>query len=241
MALTLHTDDGWTPKIGLIVLSTDETLEPELRSAFAPTRAGLYHTRIPSAPHVTPETLAAMRDGLAPAARLLPPGTTTVGYACTSGATVIGRETVQARVGAAQPGANVTDPITAAIAAFRQLGVARIGLITPYVPSVTDAMRRLFEAEGIAVGSVASFEQSEEAIIARITEAAVLKAVTLAGNGEAEAVFASCTNLRTFGMIDAAEAAIGKPVISSNAALAWHLGRLAGLEGLAGPGALFAR
>lgn len=240
MALELETDAGWTPKIGVIVLSTDETLEPELRRAFAPTRAGLYHSRIRSAPHVTPETLAEMRAGLAPSAALLPPGTTTVGYACTSGATVIGRDTVQAEVASAQPGAAVTDPISAAIAAFRHLGVARIGLVTPYVPAVTAAMQALFEAEGIAVGPVTSFEQSEEAIVARITEAAVARAVVEAGRQDVDAVFASCTNLRSFGVIGAAEAAIGKPVVSSNSALAWHLARLAGVGGVAGPGRLFA-
>jgi maleate isomerase len=60
------------------------------------------------------------------------------------------------------------------------------------------------------------------------------------GTGECDAVFASCTNLRTFGVIESAEAALGKPVISSNSAFAWHLHKLAGITGpIAGPGQLF--
>ncbi|MEK6205141.1 MAG: hypothetical protein N2B02_05855 [Amylibacter sp.] len=41
-------------------------------------------------------------------------------------------------------------------------------------------------------------------------------------------------------MIETAEMALGKPVLSSNSAFAWHLHRLAGVTGpLTGPGQLF--
>ena len=55
-----------------------------------------------------------------------------------------------------------------------------------------------------------------------------------------EAVFASCTNLRSLGVVDAAEAALGKPVVTSNQAMFWHMLRLAGAEARGwGPGRLF--
>ena len=68
------------------------------------------------------------------AAGLLPPafGFDAIGYACTSGATLIGAERVAAAVGIAHPGVSCTDPITAALAAFRTLDVRSIGLLTPY-------------------------------------------------------------------------------------------------------------
>ncbi len=43
-----------------------------------------------------------------------------------------------------------------------------------------------------------------------------------------DAVFVSCTTLRVAGIVEAAERQLGKPVISSNLALAWHSLRLAG-------------
>ncbi len=43
-------------------------------------------------------------------------------------------------------------------------------------------------------------------------------------------MFLSCTNLRTVGMLDALEARLGKPAISSNQALAWHMASLAGVK-----------
>ena len=46
----------------------------------------------------------------------------------------------------------------------------------------------------------------------------------------AEALFISCTALTTSPVIEALETRIGKPVITSNQALAWHALRLAGDE-----------
>jgi len=40
----------------------------------------------------------------------------------------------------------------------------------------------------------------------------------------------SCTNLRTLGVIDEVSQALGKPVLSSNQALAWHMAQLNSAE-----------
>ena len=58
--------------LGVIVLATDETLEKELRSLVPDTGYILHHTRIPSAPDVTPETLASMADHIPAAMSLFP-------------------------------------------------------------------------------------------------------------------------------------------------------------------------
>ncbi len=61
-----------------------------------------------------------------------------------------------------------------------------------------------------------------------------------AGGGGCDLVFASCTNLRSFSVIEAAEQALGIPVISSKSALAWHMLRLSGVRGdMVGPGRVF--
>ena len=61
------------------------------------------------------------------------------------------------------------------------------------------------------------------------------------GNSEAvDAVFVSCTNVRLVEQVEALEAEIGKPVTSSNHALAWHCLRLAGIgDDVPGYGRLF--
>lgn len=245
MKLPFSLDGGAASKaaLGLIVLQMDETLEAELRTVFNQPGVALFHTRIPSAEEISPQTLKQMEVELPGVAGLLPSTEplTVVGYGCTSGATVIGSDKVAALINQVHPDAKVTDPITAVIAALKSLNISKIGFITPYVAEVSAAMRDLLGKNGISVSGVASFEQSQDPVVARISPASILDAVIAVGKDEAvEAVFVSCTNLRCFDIIETAEEKIGKPVISSNQALAWHMLKLAELPTLdAGPGRLF--
>lgn len=239
MALSYSLENPRAASLGLIVLETDETLENEARDAIPP-EASLHHTRIYSAPTVTPETLAAMAAKLPAAARTFPGHVTydAIGYCCTSGATIIGQDKVAAAIQSAHPTAKITDPITAAMAALTALGVTRIGLLTPYTLDVSAAMQTLLTVNGFEITAFGAFEEAEEAKVARISEASTLAAMLDVGAGDdVDAVFASCTNLNTFGVIEKAEEKLGKPVLSSNSALIWHLSRLAGLTASV-PGAL---
>ena len=153
---------------------------------------------------------------------------------------VIGPGRVADLVRGATQAAQVTNPLSAAIAAFHALKVTRIGLLTPYVASVTDPMRAAFGAAGVHVSEVVSFDEAEEAKVARIDPASIRDAaLRLRG---AEAVFLSCTNLRTMDVIEEIEDALGVPVVSSNQALAWHMAQLSGAKLAANaPGRLLKR
>lgn len=228
-------------RLGLVVLSTDESLEYEARGVFAGRDVNLMHSRIPSQAHVTPEQLKTMEGALPQAAGLLPRDLQVIGYGCTSAATVIGPEAVAAAVQAVHPGVAVTEPISSVIAGLGALGARRIALVTPYVASVTGPMRAHLAAHGIETVSEVSFGQKDDWTVARITEASTRAAMLEAGRAPGvEAVFASCTNLRTFGIIREVEAELGLPVVSSNQALLWNMLRLAGAEAHGwGPGRIF--
>ena len=92
-------------------------------------------------------------------------------------------------------------------------------------------MRCDLEASGLQIGAFGSFEQREEQVVARIDDTSVRQAIIEVGGAvDCDAVFVSCTNLRTLETIAEVEAALDKPVMASNLALAWHMLRLAGLE-----------
>lgn len=248
-ALSFETDAGIgrRAKLGLIVLETDQTIEPELRGLLDIDGLALYHTRVPSDPEVTSETLARMEAELPRTAGLLPVavGLDVVGYGCTSGSTVIGEdkvaEAVRTGLGEKYVELPVTNPLTSVKAALHALKARRIGFVTPYLPEVTGAMRRHLEAHGFEIPMVASFNQSEEEIVARITPASIRDAVLKVGRAiDCDAVFVSCTNLRAASVIEACEGELGKAVVSSNLALAWHMLRLAGIaDSLPNRGQLF--
>jgi maleate isomerase len=199
------------PQIGVLVLSADETLEPDFRRLLPPP-VEVLAARVPSGDHVLPETLAAMDGTLAEAAGRFPEGAAfaSVGYACTSATAQIGAERLHGQItaglGAPCP---VTDPVTATLAAFRALGVSRIGLVSPYVEAVSARLIETFAASGLRVTRFGSFNVSEEARVVRIAPGSIRDAALAIGDGDCEAVFLSCTNLRTLDVIDPIEAALG--------------------------------
>lgn len=216
--------------VGLIVLETDELIEPELDRFFVNLGQRVYHTRIQSAPDVTPETLAKMADSMTANAEQLPKGCGigAIGYGCTSGATVIGEDRVSSLIGEAHPGMPASNPMSALLAACNALGIERLGLLTPYVMSVSEALIARLNKAGIVVSGFLSYEQVEETTVARISPSSTRDALIQIGQGECDAVFASCTNLRAWEVVSEVETAINKPMLCSNQVLAWHLLRLSG-------------
>lgn len=217
-------------RLGLIVLQTDETLEPEFKDYFRDSSHIFHYARIPSSAEVTSETLAKMADSMEETARLLPTTANfdVIGYACTSGATVIGEERVEALVQKSHPHAKVTTPLTALKAKLRSLSANKVSILTPYVPEVTTAITDHLRNEGFEIVALGSFNESSEAAVARISTSSTLDAAkNIASFAESDALFLSCTNLPTINLLEEAETETGRAVISSNSALAWHMNELA--------------
>ncbi|MGC1506708.1 MAG: Asp/Glu racemase [Sulfitobacter sp.] len=218
-------------QLGLVVLQSDETLERDMRRLL-PLETEVLVSRVASGTELDTKMIAGMESRLTGAAALLPRGAqiAVAGYGCTSATAQIGAARVAALIQSGVPTAHVTDPVTALIAACSALGIARLGMITPYVANISDQLRVVVENAGIRVTCFASFEEKTEANVVRIAADAVhAAAVEMGQDQKCDAVFLSCTNLRTLGIIDAIEAEIDKPVLSSNQVLAWDMMRLAGI------------
>lgn len=217
-------------RMGLIVLQVDETIEQDFRRLFAPDAAQLHVSRVPSGAELTPATIAGMEATLPAAASLLPGPFDVVGYACTSGTTLIGAARVRQLVGQATRTRAVTDPLTAALDRCHGLGLRRIGIVSPYIESVAGPIRAAFEAAGVAVPDTLSFGEEVEARVARIAPASIAEAArAIARRTALDGVFLSCTNLRTLDILAPLSRELGMPVLSSNRCLAWHMATLAGV------------
>lgn len=228
-------------QVGLIVLQSDETIEPDLHRLLPP-ELELLVSRIPSGAEVTPDTLAAMEGYMTASAALFPGGArlAAVGYGCTSGTAQIGAAEVAARIRKAVPAPHVTEPVSALIAACAALGLRRLALLSPYSAPVSNRLRAVLAAAGIETPTFGSFLIEEEARVVRISAGSVLAAgqqLVAESPEPVDALFLSCTNLRTLPVIAALEETIGLPVLASNTVLAWHMARLAGARAQ-GPGRL---
>ncbi|MBV2359772.1 aspartate/glutamate racemase family protein [Thalassococcus sp. CAU 1522] len=220
-------DPDTAATLGLIVLQADQTIEADFRRLFPNNGLTLHVTRIPSGDDLTSDSIARMESDLPHAAGLFPRAAAfdAVGYACTSGTTLIGAERVAALVSGACRTRHVCDPLTAAIAACRHLGAQRIGLVSPYSADIAMPVRRAFETAGIVVANAVSFGETQEARVVRISAGSIRAAAEAVARSGVDAVFLSCTNLRTLDVIPDIEATLGLPVFGSNLALARAMGR----------------
>ena len=219
--------------IGLIVLASDQTVEHEFRQIFDMPGVALYQSRIYNDPNITPETLKAMEAGMTAAADLIVPGVPldVVAYGCTSGAMLIGDDKVAALIHAARPGVACTSPMKGALAALAALGARRVALLTPYLDEINQTMRGFLQDRGVAVPVMGSFNEPDDNKVGRISPASIRAAALELGRSDrVDAVFVACTALRVVEIVAELEAELGKPVTSSNHAMAWHCLRLAGID-----------
>ncbi|WP_245001991.1 maleate cis-trans isomerase family protein [Cupriavidus pinatubonensis] len=218
--------------IGLVVLATDHTIEYEWRKLLTMDGVGFYESRIANSAEISPETLREMDALIAPGVELIRPGERldVVAFGCTSASMVLGEERVFERIKEARPRAACTTPITAARVALNALKAQRIGMLTPYVRTINESMRKYLAVRGIDVVRMGSFEHSDDNEVARIDARSVKDAIlTIGSHEDVEAVFVSCTSLRLVDSVTDIERDLGKPIISSNHAMAWHALRLAGV------------
>lgn len=225
---------GDRARIGLIVLATDNTVEHEWWLLMGPLPGvAVYHARIHTEPKVTSESLKRMEGRLREATALILPEVPldVVAYGCTSASMVIGPDQVAARVHEARPDAAVTNPFTATLEACKALGLKRIAMITPYIASINAMMKSHFEDGGLDIRTVGTFNEQNDNRAARIAPTSILDAaVALGASPDVDGVFVSCTSLRVAEVAQQAEERLGKPVLSSNIAMAWHALRLAGYD-----------
>ena len=218
------------PTIGLIVLQSDETVEPEIHQWLPPTRFDVLVSRVPSGEEVTGETLGAMANHIKQSADLFPRSASfdVVAYCCTSGTSVIGADRVAELVSAGCKTKGVTDPVTALVAACKRRNIKRLAFLSPYIESVSAHLRDVISAHGLELPVFGTFNEGEEARVAWIDRDSIRRAVKgLVAQDNVEGVFLSCTNLKTFGLIDELERECQLPVMSSNSVLAEHLEEIA--------------
>ena len=222
------------PRIGLLALSTDLTIERDFQSICHSLPINLFVNRIHNENPLTKENLLKMYDQLESITEKILPGEkiNTVAYGCTSGTIAIGEDKVKEKIQLAKPGCQVTTPITSAIKAFNKMNIKKITVFTPYPESVNKTISEYLIKKNINVTSFSTFNLDLDVDFAKVDPKYLSEILTKLNINDADALFVSCTALPALAILDEVEKKINKPVFSSNQTLIWDTIRSVGYKNI---------
>lgn len=217
-----------------VVAPFDMALDDEYRRWLGPD-VHMYATRTPyldlPVSVEMAEAISSFDDVAAGAQALRAAAPAAIVYACTSGSFVGGlageralRECI--RAAGAAPAVTTSGAVLEALAA---VGARTVAVATPYDAEVTKRLDDFLAEAGHRVARCAYLGLHSD--IARVDARTVRRLVTAADSADADAVFVSCTNLRTFDVITDLEHHLGKPVLTANQVSVWAALRAGGLQG----------
>ena len=153
-------------------------------------------------------------------------------YGCTSATLTHGPafdRDLAARIKATS-GAECITAAGAIAAALHHLNVTRIGFGSPYVAAINDLAVNFLAQSGIETIARAEVDHPlSNAEQGALTPDDVFEIGTRADHPNADAILLSCTDMRSVECIARLEAQLGKPVITSNQAIAWNTLRRLGI------------
>jgi len=228
-------------RIGLIALATDFNSEQDLRRMY-PDGVEIFTNRVLNANPVTLQNLRNMAGDISRAAEGILPGFSldAMIYGCTSGTVANGAKRIEQLVQQSCPGVPVTNPVSAALAAFAHLGAKRVSILTPYTEDVNLEMAAYFTDHGIKVINIVGLGYDSDIDMTGIPPREIAQVATKVCDDRADLLFISCTAIRASLVIEKIEQTIAKPVVTSNQALVWHSLKLVGYtQSIEGYGSLF--
>ena len=126
-----------------------------------------------------------------------------------------------------------TPATTATLAAFEALklsGVSRVGLVTPYIPEILDAIKTQLESNGYHVLSARGLDLTDNYQIAKVRAAQLVEMTRAAATAGCEAILVQCTNLAGAPLVEALEHETGVIILDSVAVTLWGGLRAAGVD-----------
>ncbi len=220
------------PRIGLIALSTDFTIEQDYRNICHQLPVDIFVNRIPFENPLNHENYLKMANHISDvSAQILPSeDVDIVAYGCTSGTIAIGAERIKQEVNNSKPNAKVTTPITSAIKAFKHLGIKKIAVLTPYPKDVNETVFNYLNENNLTIDSFSSFNLEYDFEIAQVSLESLQKEIAKIEIANADGLFVSCTALKIVDVLDKIEKLQNTTIISSNQAIIWDCLRSVGID-----------
>jgi maleate isomerase len=215
---------GSKAKIGLIVPSINDAIEPEF-NALKLKGVSIHTTRV----LLTSGTLEAekvMLEGTEQAVKLIAgTGVDLIVYACTTGSLIKGGGWDKELIRFIQTlsGIPATTTSTALLNVFKAFNIKKVALALPYIEELNKLEIKFLEERGIKVVSMKGLGLTN---VQKVSPKTIYELALEVNTPMAEAVFISCTGLKTLQIIEKLEKKLNKLVFSSNIATFWDAMRL---------------
>jgi maleate isomerase len=241
---------GYRLKIGIIVPSTNTTVQPETDAMRPPGVTNhIARIHIPDLPLTNDTEFEQMVDAIGPDLF----GAVDRVMTCQPQHLIMGmsiptfwggRARAEDLLGrlSKRAGVPVTMGSMACVDALRRYpSVRTIGILTPYQPVGDAHVRRFFEESGYPVAAVHSLKQPSEVQIAHASEARIREALQALASSGVDAIVQAGTDLAVADLAENAERLLGLPVIPINTATYWSALRHCSIDDRRGGfGSLFA-
>ena len=211
------------PRIGLIALASDFMIERDFLNVIKDRDIDFFVNRIECYNPLTKENLIKMANKITEVTQDILPDQDIdcVVYGCTSGTIAAGYKSIEKKVKAAKPMADLTTPSSAAIKALKRLNIKKLYVFTPYSKVLNDEVLEYFKSEGFEITSNSYFDIEADYDIGKVDPDYLFEVLSQVDLNGAEGLFVSCTALPVLSIIDKLEKKLNTTVLSSNQALIW--------------------
>ena len=214
---------GWRSRIGLIIPSSNTTMEEEFRRIL-PEGVSLHISRI-QLREVTKEELIKMEKGLERAAEeLKDTDADIIVFGCTTGSLIGGYgydEKISKEIEKIS-GKKALTTSTAVLKALNTFQAKRIVIATPYIKEVNMEEKKFLEDNGFTVIDIKGLGLKNNLDIGKQSPHITYRLVKSLNIANADCIFISCTNFRTLEIINPLEEDLNIPIITSNQATFWY-------------------
>ena len=237
---------GWRGRIGLIIPSTNTTVEYEY-TKMAPDGISVHVSRIrypeTTDPKEKEKNLLRLGDDAIKAAKeVASVKPAVIAFCCTSGSFIAGEAHDKEIIDNIEKETGIPAITTsrAVLESFRQLNLKKIAMATPYNEEIAKKEVEYFEKiiPGFKIVAMRNLGIVAALPKGNLHPSSAYISAKEVDVPEAEAIFISCTAWRTIEIIGLLEKDLGKPVITSNQATMWALLKKMNIHSIEGYGKL---
>ncbi len=221
----------WGKRLGFLLPSANSVLERDTRVAL-PDGISAHFARM-KLTRDTPEEISGLIDHVPSAASdVADAGVDVIGFACTTGSLDggLGYDRKIVDIITSTTGVPATTTSSAVVLAFRELGIRRPLLVSPYEAWLNAKVVRFLADSGFGVAGIVGMSLPAPRDLEAVTPEEIVELAGKADSADADGVFLSCTGFRGLEAVDAIEQALGKPAVASNQATIWAMLAMVGID-----------